>query len=222
MVSVVGFNDAHQGVAVANYQAAGLDADDALGIALAEFAQHRRQDVLARGCARADAQAAVAPLGEGLEAQARRLHLAQDFFRVPQELLARLREQHAPADAIEQANATKIIATCSMYTAAMGQFGTASGEIDTLVLGCTHYAFAVDQLASLVGPKVNFLEGGTPVARQTHRLLAERGQLATAPDAQSAHGAQLNFYTTGSPSILQTAVQRWLSLTVEVRSIAID
>lgn len=126
------------------------------------------------------------------------------------------------ADAIEQANATKIIATCSMYTAAMGQFGTASGEIDTLVLGCTHYAFAVDQLASLVGPKVNFLEGGTPVARQTHRLLAERGQLATAPDAQSAHGAQLNFYTTGSPSILQTAVQRWLSLTVEVRSIAID
>jgi glutamate racemase len=126
------------------------------------------------------------------------------------------------ADAIEHADATKIIATCSMYTRAMGLFGKNFGEIDTLVLGCTHYAFAVDPLVSLVGPDVNFLEGGTPVARQTHRLLAARGQLATALDPQSTHGGKLDFYTTGSPSILQAAVQRWLALTVQAPSIAID
>jgi glutamate racemase len=125
------------------------------------------------------------------------------------------------ADAIEHANATKIIAACATYTRSIGQFGINSGEIDTLVLGCTHYAFAVDQLASLVGPNVQFLEGGTPVARQTYRLLAARGQLATPSDVQSAHGSQLDFYTTGRPSILQTAVQRWLALAVEAPSIDI-
>ncbi|MFZ3220982.1 MAG: glutamate racemase, partial [Rhodoferax sp.] len=84
------------------------------------------------------------------------------------------------ADAIEHADATKIIAACAHYTKAMGLFGTENSAMDTLVLGCTHYPFVADVLRTLVGDQVAFLEGGAPVARQTRRRLAERGWLAAA------------------------------------------
>ncbi len=50
------------------------------------------------------------------------------------------------ADAIEREDTTKIIALCAKYMGAMGQFGTQGGQIDTLVLGCTHYPFASEHL----------------------------------------------------------------------------
>ena len=53
---------------------------------------------------------------------------------------------------------TKLIALCEEYTGAMGRFGTEPRQIDTLVLGCTHYPFAEPQLRALVGPQVHPLE----------------------------------------------------------------
>ena len=46
------------------------------------------------------------------------------------------------ADAIERDDAIKTEALCAYFTRAMGQFGLNPGEMDTLVLGCTHYPFA--------------------------------------------------------------------------------
>lgn len=121
------------------------------------------------------------------------------------------------ADAIENHDAIKIVAIASYSTRAMGLFGSRSGEIDTLVLGCTHYPFAHDTLKSLVGNDVVFVEGGAPVARQTRRVLTERGWLAEphfgAPDGT----ADLIFETTGNPDTLQSALSRWLQLRATVR-----
>jgi len=125
------------------------------------------------------------------------------------------------ADAIEHADATKIIAACAYYTGAMGRFGTKPGEIDTLVLGCTHYPFAADTLRTSVGETTAFLEGGAPVARQTRRLLADRGWLAQAHMPIAAEPPALTFCTTGSADSLQSAVHRWLQLQVDVQSIDI-
>jgi glutamate racemase len=116
------------------------------------------------------------------------------------------------ADAIEQGDATKIGAACVRFTGAMGTFGTQAGEMDTLVLGCTHYPFATEALRQLVGKDVVLLEAGAPVARQTRRLLAERGWLATAPSTSLPA-----FGTTGTPLVLQSAVQRWLGLAARVQ-----
>ena len=44
-----------------------------------------------------------------LQSRAGRFHLAQDFFHVPQKLLAGLGEQHAFARAIEQAAADLLL-----------------------------------------------------------------------------------------------------------------
>ena len=129
------------------------------------------------------------------------------------------------ADAIEHGDATKMIAICADSTGAMGQFGQEQASMDTLVLGCTHYPFIADTLRNLVGDQVAFLEGGVPVARQTRRLLAQCNwlvqQIADAtPDAHVAMPIQ--FFTTGDTENLQTAVNRWLELKVDVQPITIS
>ena len=74
---------------------------------------------------------------------------------------------------------------CASATlAAAGSFGSEPGQIDTLVLGCTHYPFIADELRRHTGDAVRFIDTGAPVAQQTRRLLAQAGQLArkaTAP-----------------------------------------
>jgi glutamate racemase len=111
------------------------------------------------------------------------------------------------ADAIQNHDLARIQALCEQYTRAMGRFGNEAGEIDTLVLGCTHYAFAWDTLQALVGPKVGLIETGEPVARQTRRQLQAAGQLW--PGEEPGHTTLL---TTGSQEALQAAAQRWLGL----------
>jgi glutamate racemase len=100
------------------------------------------------------------------------------------------------------------------YTQAMGRFGCAPGDIDTLVLGCTHYVFVEKDLRQLLGPHVQLVSTGEPVARQTHRLLAAAHLLNT----QAPHGAAqpMRLMTTGDLQGLQAAAQRWLGLPPEV------
>lgn len=106
--------------------------------------------------------------------------------------------------------ATKIIAACAINIGTMGRFGLKDGEIDTLVLGCTHYPFASQHLRELLGPEVQFLDTGAPVARQT-RLRLEVAAPRTDATTPLAAG-EVKLFTTGQPSALQAAAQRWLRL----------
>lgn len=123
------------------------------------------------------------------------------------------------ADAIERGtqatagpeNATEIIAMCDRYTSAMGIFGSEMGEIDCLVLGCTHYPFASEPLRALLGPRVQIVDNGSAVARQTRRLVQAAGQ-AQAPGS----GGRVSLFSTGQPEALQAASQRWLQLDATV------
>ncbi len=108
------------------------------------------------------------------------------------------------AEAIEHGDAMKIIAGSQDHTRAMGRFGSEAGEIDTLVLGCTHYPFASGVLRELVGPDVRLVETGEPVARQTQRLLASAGLLCG-----RSHGS-LSLLATGPSDSLHAAAARWL------------
>jgi len=109
------------------------------------------------------------------------------------------------AHAIELHDTTKIVALCAQYTSQLGQFGVEPGQIDSLVLGCTHYAFAEAELRVLVGPAVRILDTGEPVAKRTRQVLASLL-------AQRAGPGQCRFETSGEPALLQTAIQRWLQL----------
>jgi len=115
------------------------------------------------------------------------------------------------ADAIEHADTSKIIALCSIYTRAIGQFGLKEGEIDSLVLGCTHYPFASATLGELLPAGVQLIDNGAPVARQTRRVL---------PDpASDKHTGQISLLSTGDPALLAQAAQRWLGLQTPVQTL---
>ena len=98
-----------------------------------------------------------------------------------------------------------------VYTQTMGPFGSGPDEMDTLVLGCTHYVFAQEALQQLVGPRVQLVSTGEPVARQTHRLLESRQLLSHQAAPQSSSG-RLQLFTTGHLPGLKAAAQRWLQL----------
>ena len=112
------------------------------------------------------------------------------------------------ADAIEQqwqhADNKAVSALCKKYAEAMGAFGTQAGQMDVLVLGCTHYPFAMNELRALVGPDVQIVETGVPVARHTHKVLVDLGLLQTS----GVGGVQL--FATGDVQNLQHAAQMWL------------
>jgi glutamate racemase len=108
------------------------------------------------------------------------------------------------ADAIETDDTARIAQLCAHYTQALGRFGSASGAIDTLVLGCTHYPFAREQLQALVGDEVELVETGAPVARQTRRLLETPGLPGPAGPGS------VTLQSTGDLAALQRAAARWI------------
>lgn len=120
------------------------------------------------------------------------------------------------ADAIEHANQAAIAQLCGQYVAALGHFGHASGQIDRLVLGCTHYPLVAAQLAQYAGSGIPLLEGGAPVARQTRRLLQQAGALAGAACNQTSNTL---FYSSGAPQQLDAAVALWLGYTPRALSL---
>ena len=115
------------------------------------------------------------------------------------------------AEAIEHEDTAKIRALCIDFTAAMGSFGKDDGQIDTLVLGCTHYAFARDQLAELLGPDVVLIDNGQPVARQTRRLLPKLSSNDAPGDCV--------LLSTGESARLQLVARHWLGLESPVGSL---
>jgi len=122
------------------------------------------------------------------------------------------------ADAIERSAETgdtaETIALCARYTGAMGLFCTQAGQIDTLVLGCTHYPFASDHLRAMVGAGVQIIDNGEAIARQTRRLVQGHEITSAAP-------GQVSLFTTGQPHTLQAAAGRWLGLPDLVKTLLI-
>ena len=118
------------------------------------------------------------------------------------------------ADAIERSaltgNATETIALCAGYTCTMGLLGTEKGAIDTLVLGCTHYPFASEELHALLGPKVRLIDNCEAIARQTRR------RLQISPTTPNQSPGQVSLFTTGQPHALEAAARRWLDLQAQV------
>jgi glutamate racemase len=111
-------------------------------------------------------------------------------------------------EALEDNHGETIARLCRGYVQAMGSFGTGAGQIDTLVLGCTHYIFARDALESLVGPQVQIIETGAAVARQTRRMLQATGLLHAGTEPPQG---SITLLTTGCRAKLQAAASRWLT-----------
>jgi len=85
-------------------------------------------------------------------------------------------------------------------------------NIDTVVLGCTHYPFVIPLIEDIVGEEVRVIDPAPSVARQAKRLL-EAGDLI------NPKGGDLRFLTSGNTASLQSALRILLGLNGVVEAV---
>ncbi len=78
-------------------------------------------------------------------------------------------------------------------------------EIDTLVLGCTHYPILREVIAEVMGPDVTLIDSGEAVTEEVAILLAERNQLR-ADEAPP----ESRFYVTDAAERFRRVAERFL------------
>lgn len=106
-----------------------------------------------------------------------------------------------------------LLACARAHVQALGPLGTGAQQIDTVVLGCTHYPLVAELVQRLAGPHVQLVDTGAPVARHTRLRL---GEDASRAQPQGLTGA-VELLSTGSAEPLQAAARRWLQAGVGVR-----
>ena len=88
-------------------------------------------------------------------------------------------------------------------------------EVDTVVLGCTHYPLVADSLRQRLGPRVMLIDTAEAVARRVASLLALPSTAAPGDCPPP------RLMATGQPQALQQAARHWLGLTTEVQVVAL-
>ena len=87
-------------------------------------------------------------------------------------------------------------------------------DIDTVVLGCTHYPFVIPLIQQIVGKGVRVIDPAPAVAKQTGRLLEAQGMR----DSSDVRG-DLKFYTSGDPEALKSLLLKLLGESGEIQSV---
>jgi len=123
--------------------------------------------------------------------------------------------QHAPVGLVDQIEIGDLDGegTLSILQEALGPM-QANG-VDTVVLGCTHYAFVIPQIQRIAGPSVRVIDPAPAIARQTGAVLDERGL------ANRERGAgDLRFLTTGPRDVLERQLRFLLGLDTEAEQVS--
>ncbi|HEY9097194.1 MAG TPA: glutamate racemase [Hydrogenophaga sp.] len=120
------------------------------------------------------------------------------------------------ADAIENNRLDDVQALCNRYVSELFDAASQGRDIDTVVLGCTHYPFAMEALQEAAGKRlVRFLDTGVPVAKRTRDVVSpllhtsDPGHLAPLP----------TLLTTGNAIGLSLAAQRWIHPTLHAQTV---
>ncbi len=87
-------------------------------------------------------------------------------------------------------------------------------NIDTVVLGCTHYPFVIPLIEEIVGDNVRVIDPAPAVARQAERLLEAGGVRS-----ESESRGEVNLYTSGDPESLKSMLPKLLGEVGEVERV---
>ncbi len=82
-------------------------------------------------------------------------------------------------------------------------------EVDTVILGCTHYPLIGPLLQRMLGRGVEIVSSGTAIARQVEHVLGSRGLGNT-----SSTEGDYRFLTSGDPEALRASGTRFLQLPI--------
>ena len=114
------------------------------------------------------------------------------------------------AAAIENDDQPLIHELCSRYTREVCCFGTGLGEIDTLVLGCTHYPLLKSLIADIVGPAVRLIDSAEETAADTRRMLTDQSL-----HAAGSHEVRYRFIASDDQAQFLALGQRFFGDTIE-------
>ena len=84
-------------------------------------------------------------------------------------------------------------------------------NIDTVVLGCTHYPFVIPLIEQIVGESVRVIDPAPAVSKQTWRLLDGDGMLN-----QSTQGGSTKLFTTGDVGVVDELLPNLLKESLKV------
>ncbi|WP_390404958.1 glutamate racemase [Lacticaseibacillus jixiensis] len=90
-------------------------------------------------------------------------------------------------------------------------------DIDTLVMGCTHYPLLRPLIQNVMGPHVRLIDSGAETVSDVSMLL-DYFDLANT-DSQPA---TREYYTTGSAAMFETIASEWLQVPVHAKRVTID
>lgn len=91
-------------------------------------------------------------------------------------------------------------------------------DLDTLILGCTHYPIIADEIQKAIGKDVQIISSGEETAREVSAILAYQ-QLSYEKDRIPEH----KFYTTGSPILFEQIANHWMDSSVQhVEQVSIE
>ena len=76
------------------------------------------------------------------------------------------------------------------------------GQLDAIVLGCTHYPFVKAAVRKVLGDQVVIVDGGAGTARHTKRCLEERGWLR-----EEGTGSLQMENSSGEPRLLDLGME---------------
>jgi glutamate racemase len=85
-------------------------------------------------------------------------------------------------------------------------------NIDTVVLGCTHYPFVIPLIQKIVGENVRVIDPAPSVAKQAKRLLEARDTLN-----QSVENGRVQFSTSGDVHRVESALKKLLGIKASVQ-----
>ncbi|MBD3403964.1 glutamate racemase [candidate division GN15 bacterium] len=88
-------------------------------------------------------------------------------------------------------------------------------EIDTLILGCTHYPLLKDVIADVMGDKVTLIDSGEETAKVVYRALTERGLLHSNSSQSPGPEGEKKFYVSDVPEKFTQVASRFLGWNIE-------
>lgn len=81
-------------------------------------------------------------------------------------------------------------------------------QVDTVVLGCTHYPFVAPLIQAELGQDVHILDTAEAVAQQTLRVTVARHK----PSARPPQPGQIRLWSSADPRHLQRVAHAWLDV----------
>jgi len=91
-------------------------------------------------------------------------------------------------------------------------------EIDTIILGCTHYPLLQQKIKAILPDKIQVVSQGQYVAASLVDYLSRHPEI----DAKCTKGGKVNYYTTESPEKFISSASIFLNVTIDAQRVALD